>query len=284
MKIVKPLNNSSLLCVDDDGQECVIMGRGIGFGRKPGEDIDPAIAEQTFLPALPGEGHQLANQIADLPLDIVAVAATIVELGASDPLQSSDQAAVQSHVLALADHLTFALERHRDGMELTYPLRWEVTQLYPRELALGHQALEQVEAATGVRLPDDEAVAIAMHFVNAQFSGGDYSATARMTEQINRVLQVVSSALDTEVDPESMDVARFVTHLRYLFVRIAEGRQVSGPADGISASIQQGAPRWYRVAEHVRTTLAVEGVTITDNEVAYLALHVARLATSPSCE
>ena len=81
-----------------------------------------------------------------------------------------------------------------------------------------------------------------------------------------------------------MDVALFVTHLRYLFVRIAEGRQVSGPADGISASIQQAAPRWYRVAEHVRTTLAVEGVTITDNEVAYLALHVARLATSPSCE
>jgi beta-glucoside operon transcriptional antiterminator len=48
-----------------------------------------------------------------------------------------------------------------------------------------------------------------------------------MPEKITQILQVVSSATGMRVDSDSMSVSRFVTHLRYLYVRIDSGRQIA---------------------------------------------------------
>ena len=49
MRISRIYNNNVALTVNHLGQEAVVIGRGIAFGKRKGQMIDPAV-EQTFVP------------------------------------------------------------------------------------------------------------------------------------------------------------------------------------------------------------------------------------------
>ena len=41
MKIEKVLNNNVVVALDENGAETVLMGRGLGFGRRTGDEAPP---------------------------------------------------------------------------------------------------------------------------------------------------------------------------------------------------------------------------------------------------
>ncbi len=45
----KVLNNNVVVMIDENGNERVLMGRGIGFQLKPSDTIDPRRVEKTFI-------------------------------------------------------------------------------------------------------------------------------------------------------------------------------------------------------------------------------------------
>ncbi len=48
-------------------------------------------------------------------------------------------------LVALADHIGFALTRAREGMKIQTPLEWELKQVYPKEYEIGLQAVELMQ-------------------------------------------------------------------------------------------------------------------------------------------
>ena len=48
MKIDKVYNNNVVLAKGDDGEEIIVMGRGLGFQKKPGEWIKPDKVEAIY--------------------------------------------------------------------------------------------------------------------------------------------------------------------------------------------------------------------------------------------
>ncbi|MGL5686430.1 MAG: CAT RNA binding domain-containing protein [Vagococcus fluvialis] len=49
MQIVKVMNNSLVLALDETGRECVLMGKGIGFNQAIGNPVTEEDIEKTFL-------------------------------------------------------------------------------------------------------------------------------------------------------------------------------------------------------------------------------------------
>lgn len=49
MKIVKIINNNTVCAVDEKGKERIVSGKGIGFGKKRGEAIDPAQIQKIYM-------------------------------------------------------------------------------------------------------------------------------------------------------------------------------------------------------------------------------------------
>ena len=41
MKITRVINNNVVAAVDDESHELVLMGNGIGFGKKLGDEVPP---------------------------------------------------------------------------------------------------------------------------------------------------------------------------------------------------------------------------------------------------
>ncbi|MDN5569948.1 MAG: PRD domain-containing protein [Propionibacteriaceae bacterium] len=167
MRVSRVLNNNAVMVTEAGDRVAIVLGRSIGYGKRPGDAIDPGAVSERFLPDQSTPIDRLAAFLSDTPLEVVRVAREIAELAHARLGVRLSQALV----LPLADHLAFALDRARSATELDYPLRWEVGQLYPAELALGGEAIALVRRHLGVDLPDAEAVPVAMHLVNAQFTG-----------------------------------------------------------------------------------------------------------------
>lgn len=281
MRVVRVFNNNVLLAHDGAGAEVVLMGRGLGFQARPGDAVREDDVERTFVAGGSATPEHIAALLEDIPPSDLDLAQRIV-----DEARTELGPHITAHVLMpLADHLSYALRRARAGTEIAYPLQWEVLHLYPREVAFARRCLAEVASSTGVRLPDLEAVPLALHFVNAQLGGGDGGEMARtfeMTEAFAAALGIVRALHGCVLDEESLEVARFVTHLRYLFVRQARGEAGSG---GGSAAALREAVR----GEHPRaldSAVAIAGLLrgrfgwdVGGEEEVYLALHVARLAS-----
>ena len=180
MRVKRVISNNAVLALDADGQEMVALGRGLGHGRRPGDTLEADRIEQVFIAGDADE--RLTRFLADVPLEYVRVAGRVAEL-AHERLGLK---VTQALILPIADHLHFAVQRQTQGMEMHYPLAWEVRQLYPDELAVGEAALALANAAFRVELPVDEAVAFAMHFVNAQFASPGMTRAMEMTQTISR--------------------------------------------------------------------------------------------------
>lgn len=282
LRVKRVLSNNAVLAVDDEGHEVVALGRGLGFGRRPSDPLPADQVEQVFIAGGDASSERLTEFLADTPLVCVRAAAAIADL-AHERLGIR---VTQSLILPLADHLHFAMVRERDQIVVAFPLRWEVAQIYPKELEVGRAAVSLANASLKIALDPDEAVAFAMHFVNAQFASPGMAQALQMTETIARAWSVIEQSFGISIDQESMNAARFVTHLRYLFARVASGKQISDPHPTFLEAIANAHPEAMACAIKVRYLIEMALSTqITADETAYLALHVARLVwdvTSPS--
>jgi len=274
MELVRVFNNNVVLAKDDAGHDVILTGRGLGFQARPGQTVDPAQIVRIFVPADGRDPDHLAQLLAGIPPEHIAlVSAALADVGL-DCLTRNP-----ALVIALADHVSFALRRIAVGMEMDYPLLAEVQNLYAEEYANAAALLCAINARSETQLPSAEAVGLALHLVNAGFATGDLSYTYTMTGAIQQMVTVIEQTFGLDLGSGSVSVGRFVTHLRYLFVRIHQHRQLDEKHSPIGVVIRATYPHEVECALRLASLLELRlGSALTEDEVSYLALHVARVA------
>ena len=282
MRISRIYNNNVALTVNHLGQEAVVIGRGIAFGKRKGQMIDPAAVEQTFVPEQGMSGERLSLTLSEIPAEILSIATGLESRVRADGMLELSN----SFIIPLADHLHYAVMRAREGVRVDYPLAPEVTLLYPREVEYGRSVIAAVRERLQVQMDPGEAIPLALHLVNAQFATADMSQAFRMTEVFAQVFEIIEASYEQKIDPDSMSAARFVTHLRYLFVRASRASaesaehaedEVSQPS--LLAALRADAPRAYACAQKVLLVLQMQlKQSLTRDELTYLTIHIARLA------
>ena len=78
MRIKKVLNSSVVLVEDDAHQESILLGKGIGYGQKPGNVIAQRQENQVFLPVDNARSRQIVELVNSLPVAILELAQEIV--------------------------------------------------------------------------------------------------------------------------------------------------------------------------------------------------------------
>jgi beta-glucoside operon transcriptional antiterminator len=236
---------------------------------------DPVAAPPTSGPVDARDPDHLAELLASIPPEhIQLVGEALTEVGLDDTVLRNP-----ALVIALADHISFAVRRLEHGLVIEYPLRSEVKNLYAKEYGQALTLLAAVNDRLEIQLPEGEAVALALHLVNAGFSTGDLSYTYTMTAVISQLIEVIEQTFDVRLDEGSVSIGRFITHLRYLFVRIQQHQQLTDQPSLIGTAIQESYPQPTECAERLAGILELRlGSPLTTDEISYLALHVARVA------
>lgn len=270
MKLVKKINTSAALAIDRTGHEIVVMGKGIGFPQMPYKLDDLSKIERTFYDVDP----KYLGMIAELSQPIVMVCADI-----------ADQAGIELDCslnpnlpFTLADHIQFAAERLKKGVDLTTPIAYDIRHLYPREAAMADMALKMLNEQTGMNLPASEAISIAMHFINAEAESGDMHSLMLSMQVIAKVNEIVESSLHIQLDKDSYNYSRFATHLRYLIQRLQAGVQTDNISSNLRRTLMREYPDIYastlKVVEYLKNTY---GWDCNDDEVVYLIMHIQRV-------
>ena len=275
MEILRVFNNNLVLALDDHGRDVILTGRGLGFQARPGQQVDASKVVRMFVPIDGRDPDHLAELLSNIPPEhLQLVGQALAEVGLDSVSRNP------AMIIALADHVGFALRRIALGMNITYPMLAEVKHLYAEEYARSEALLRAINARTDVQLPDLEAVGLALHLVNAGFATGDLSYTYKMTGVIQQMVRVIEEAFGVTLDSGSVSVGRFITHLRYLFVRIHQHQQLNAEPSPVGAAIRDSFPEAAECAVRLSGLLELRlGSALTADEESYLALHVARGTT-----
>lgn len=278
LEILRVFNNNVVLAKRGDGV-VILTGRGLGFKAHPGQRVDDAKVIRTFVPSDGRDPDHLAELLSEIPPEIIRlVTDAMAKVGLAEQCETQP-----TLVMSLADHVAGALRRARHSDNIVYPLQAEVRSLYAREYTVAEQLLNELNRHLDNALPQKEAVAFALHLVNAGFSTGDLSYTYKMTGIIQQILSIVEQTYSITIDQHSVSVGRFITHLRYLFVRISQNRQLANEPEPIVNSIRQAYADAESCAWKIAAVIQLRlNASLTDDEVAYLTLHVARVAADMS--
>ena len=276
LHIKKVLNSSVVLVSDEEKEEFIILEKGIGYGRKPGELVEVKQDSQIFVQLSQTDRNQLVELLSEIPSDYLELTQKIVAY-AEQQLNTS----LNKHIyLTLTDHLHFAMERFRKNMILTNRVFWELKTFYPKEYQIGRKALEIVKQKMKVMLPEEEAANIAFHIVNAQKEEGVQYDAMRAAKLIGRVVTLVTYSMNCQPDKESIHYSRFISHMQYFAERFFTDKMLDSEDNFLYAQMETGYPKALACAEKVRTHMIKEyNKSISNEEVAYLAVHIQRLAS-----
>lgn len=273
MKIDKIINNNIVSALEPDGKEVVVMGRGIGFGAKMGKEIPEEKIEKVFRLDSQNSVDKFKELLSNLPLEHIQVSTEIINY-AKEVL---NRRLNQNIYITLTDHINFAIDRFRQKMMFANPLLNEVKTFYKEEYLVGEYAVALIERKIGISLPVDEAGFIALHIVNAEYNTA-MRDTIDITNLIQNVVKIVKEYFDLEPDEASLNYQRFVTHLRFLAQRIVAGELLNSENGEFSQMICEMYPDEYgcslKIKDYIHETYHHE---VTEEETAYLAVHIKRL-------
>ena len=194
MQAVKVFNNNAVSVVMPDGREAILVGNGLGFGRRPGDVIDKSRVSKVYYVQ-----NELQTKFLKM-LDNVT----------PQVMQAAER-------ISLVDHISFALERVEKGTFLPNLMLSETRMLYPKEYAVGQRALELVRQFCGVQLPEDEAGYIALHLVAGAADGALAYDTVKF---VMAVKEIICDTYHCTFEEESLETIRLTVHLKFLAARI----------------------------------------------------------------
>ena len=273
MKIDKVLNNNVVIARDENGAETVLMGRGLAFGRRAGEEVPADKVEKRFTLQSGQLSSRFQQLLTSIPLSHFLMSERII----NHAKISLGKELSDSIYVTLPDHISAAVERYRQGLVLPNPLLWDIRQFYKEEYAVGLEANRIVFEETGVQFTEDEAAFIALHFVNAQV-GGEIRDVYDMTYLMQAAFRIVREQYRREPDCDSLEYFRFVTHLKFFARRIVSGQHYGdGDADLLDV-VWYKYPRAYDCARRICSYVEREkGFSSGKNELLYLTIHIARV-------
>ncbi len=278
MKFQKKINNSVAWVINEQNEKVIAMGKGISFGRQKGEEISREEIERIFTPETQQkETNVLYQAIENISDDVLLLTEEISEQASKTlGIESLDD----SHYLALADHLNYALKRSsQDTLDYPENLRWEVKKLYPQENEVAIDALYTIEKKTGIRLPKSEQTFLTYHFVNAQYDAKSNIHSSQLATLINRAIEIIEYHYQMTLDQNSVNYIRFNTNLRYFILRqLNQEKEAKTVDEQLIEVVKSNYRKAYQAAEKVGKMIeAKQGAEVNNDELFYLTLHINRV-------
>lgn len=218
MVITRIYNNSCASVTDDDGQDMIVTGRGVVFGKKAGDTLDEALVEKRYRLSDPGLSSRLGTILSSISqADVyLSISEEILSM-----IRSQGYPVKESLLLTLTDHISTSLEREQTGVVLANPLLPDIRQLYHKQYQLARQAAQIIAQHTGITVSPDEIGFITLHIVTAS-TDGRFDDLLEITHIIQKILTVIESTFKVHLNENSLRYERFIRHLQFFARRILD--------------------------------------------------------------
>jgi beta-glucoside operon transcriptional antiterminator len=273
LKIVKRINNNVVLS-SENGIEVILMGKGIGFQKHPGDLVDESVIEKRFHPEENLSVERMSSLISQADEKVSVTMSKIVQVFRENISGDFNP----NLFFTLMDHVLFSIEQQKQGVTLVNPMKWEIKKIYPKEYQVSIKAIEIIRQELYSDFSEEETAFITLHFVNAQLGTNLDETAYKLTEMTNDILRIVKLSLNIEYDENSTFFQRFVTHIRYYLIRQGQEQTEQMTNSSMVALAFNSYPEEKEVAEHIKEYLYEQrGWIVNDMELMYLILHIGNL-------
>ena len=273
MIINKVLNNNVVTIINENDEEAVVMGRGLAFQKKKGDEIDEDKIEKIFVLENKSINQKLLTLVNDIPAKYLEIAEDIIKY-AEDKLNKKLN---ENIYLTLTDHISFAISRAEKNLEIKNAMLWDIKRLHKDEFEVGIHALRVIKENLNVELPEDEAASIAMHILNGELDQ-EIPEIVDMIKLIEEILKMVKYHFNIEFDEDSINYYRFVTHLKFFTQRLSSGRYYEDNDNDLFDMIKLKYPKSYECTKRIEGFVKQKYNTqLTKEEMLYLIIHTARV-------
>ncbi|MCY6369120.1 glucose PTS transporter transcription antiterminator GlcT [Clostridium ganghwense] len=271
---IKKIFNNNVILVSQNGEEKIILRKGLGFGKKTGDIIsgDTPI-EKIFVIKDEGNSSKFNQLLTKVDEDIVGMCEEII-LMVSHKL--NEELNEKIHI-SLIDHIAFTLQRLKKNDEIINPFLVETETLYRKEFQIAEKAIRIIENYTGIKVPDGEIGFITLHIHSAR-NKGNLSNTVKYTFLCNSIVEFIEDSLNIYIDRQSLDYARFLTHIRFAIERILTSNPIKNE---LLSVIKKQYKQSYKLAKNVAKIIEREiEIKVVEDEIGYISIHIEKFKNS----
>lgn len=275
MKFIRNFNNNAALVRDDKDREFVVVGNGVGFGKKSGQEIDEDKIEYRY--KADDDTNSELKTLIEIPSEVLQTVNEIIKHAEESLKITFDD----YQYLTLADHVDFAVKRAQQKVEMIDgAINWSISNMYPKEYQVALDSLEIVEKNLEIELDKGEAIFFTYHFLNAASDNEEMQDTIYITELINHIVEITQYQYGEVIDTKSFNYSRFIAHLHMFILRHLNSEEVTADDldPGFASLMQMKYPKAYETVEIITDFLEkTEHWQLTPDEKVYLSLHIFRV-------
>ena len=269
-RVAKVLNSNAILAHDEEKNQVVLMSKGIGFGKRVGEEIkDNAENQKIFYIRDDSVNSAKLKQMDSEMKKVEEVTGEIVEV-------ARERLHIDNSKLygALLDHITFAVECLHMGLPIDNPFCGEIAILYSKEYETAQIAAEIIKERIGVEIGDGETGFIALHLYSARKNRHIRSAM-KSTRVYSEILNMVGKAIGKELDNTHAPAKSFLLSLHCLVTLTVNRNPI---VMKLNQQIKLSLTDSYRVAVQVANLIDQEmEVRLSEDAVAFIAVDIEKL-------
>lgn len=282
MEILKILNNNVVIVLNEENEEVILMGNGLGFQMKAGAEVDDAKIEKVFKLENQVASEQIEQLFAEIPEEIIEISYKIL----SHAKNALDKELNESSFIAIADHLHSSIQRAKKNIQVKNFLLWDIKRFFPTELEIARSAIQMVNQQLNVDLTDDEAGFLALHITNAQIDSNHEDAIS-LTQLIEEILTVIKYTLRISFAENDIYFQRFITHLKFFTERVLKKNTGTSAEDQVESElfllVTTQYPEAFAATKKVAELLKNRrNYTMSKDEQVYITIHLARIIDKTS--
>ncbi|MCI5636035.1 MAG: PRD domain-containing protein [Sarcina ventriculi] len=271
MIIKKIFNNNVVLAKEKNKDEIIAMGCGIAFKKRSGDILDKDLIEKTFILKENNASDRFKSLLENVPIEQIKACSNIIEYAKANlNVKLNDYIYV-----TLTDHINHSINLYDEGISKPNILGWEVKKFYNKEYKVGLKALDIIEEYIKKRLPNDEASNIALHIINAQinYSSKESLDAIKIAKYIQGIMTIIRYTYNIDIDENSLNYDRFITHLRFLLKRLNDNNMIESDND-LLEQVKEKYKKAYNCMLKIEKFLEVD---MSNDEKLYLTIHIQRV-------
>ena len=274
-RVKKALNHNTLIAISmKDNQEYLLIGKGIGFGKKVSERFEiPQNVECTIYSLQEqterGKAMELLKGIDPIFLEIAEKVLTKSEevFGRID----------RRILFPMADHIAFAVQRIRAKEQISNPLTDDIRALFHTEYKTAECLKDILWEMLQVEIDEHEIGYVALH-IHSAIEDENVALSMQIANTVHECIRMVEEETGQTIDVMSLSYNRLMNHIRYMVARSIKGEKLKlNMNDYMSVKF----PKSYAIAEEVCRQLERQlhrNTPLDEVEIGYLAMHIERVA------
>ena len=270
-RVKKVLNHNTLIGIGmEDNREYLLIGKGIGFGKKVSERIEApeectvySLCEQTQR----GSAAELVKSVDPVFLEISEQI-----LKESERIFGKIDWAI---LFPMADHIAYAVNRIRNQEQISNPLTEDIRALFHMEYKTAERIGSVLKERLDVEIDEHEIGYIALH-IHSAIEDENVALSMQIARTVRECIQLVEEETGMKIDTVSLSYNRLMNHVRYMAARAVKGEKLKL---NMNDYMLEKFPDAYRLASTVCGHLEKYLKKPLDEvEIGYLAMHIQRVS------